>query len=264
MLITPMSKSTCALLGAPERVERNDALLVALAPLIASTKKYHEEMAILRPTEEVENRFPMLPDPEGSVSPSVYHLALQILGVPQTLIKFLSSSTQRPCIIWPEENTTNDVWISQDTQYLRFVLNHHRAQVFGPKHHVAARIVFVHVGKMKDLHTMPRIARLRAAPLDLQFLTYGTHPSVPARHWGIHGFNISGMYPMSPLLRGYSNVCPIGGILTFTPNAFMTNLDSVDRLIERVASHEHWACYVTPVVLGAAVRRAKELGNPAL
>jgi len=258
-----MSKSAFALLGVPERVEKKDALLVALAPLVVSTKKYQEEMAILRPTEEVENRLPTLPDSEGSVSPSVYHLARQILGVPKSLVIFLSNNP-RPCVIWPQENTTNDAWISQDTQYLRFVLNHHRAQAFSPKDHIAARIVFVHVGKMKDLHTMPRIARLRAAPLDLQFLTYGTHPSVPARHWGIHGFNISGMYPMSPLLRGYSNVCSIGGILTFTPDALVTSLDSVDRLIERVASHEHWACYMTPVVLGAAVQRAKELGNPAL
>jgi len=156
------------------------------------------------------------------------------------------SRNPRPCVIWAEEDTISDGWISQDTQYLRFVLNHHRAQVFSPKEHVAARIVFVHVGKMKDIHTMPRIARLRAAPLYLQFLTYGTHPSIPARHWGIHGFNI------------------LGGILTFTPNALVTGPDSVDELIERVASHQHWACYVTPLVFGAAVQRAKELENPAL
>jgi len=210
MLITPMNKSAFALLGAPGFVEKKDALLVALAPLTVSTKKYQEEATILRPTEDVENRFPTPPDPEGSVFPSVYHLARQILGVPKSLVVFLSNSP-RLCVIWPQENTTNDAWISQDTQYLRFVLDHHRAQVFSPKDHVAARIVFVHVGKMKDLHTMPRIARLRGAPLDLQFLTYGTHPSVPARHWGINGFNISGMYPTSPLLRGYSNVCPQGG-----------------------------------------------------
>jgi hypothetical protein len=264
MLITPMSKSAFALLGVPERVEKKDALLVALAPLVVSTKKYQEDMAILKPTEEIENRFSTLPDPEGSVSPSVYHLARQILGVPKTLVAFLSSSNPRPCIIWPQENTVNDAWISQDTQYLRLVLNHHRAQVFSPKEHVAARIVFVHVGKMKDLHTMPRIVRLRGAPLDLQFLTYGAHPSVLARHWGIHGFNISGMHPMSPSLGGRSHVCPTGGILTFTPNALVTSPDGVDRLIERVAIHEHWACYVTPVVLGAAVQQAKESGNPAL
>ena len=210
MLIIPMNKSAFALLGAPGFVEKKDALLVVLAPLTVAAKKYQEEAAILRPTEEVENRFPTPPDPEGSVFPSVYHLARQILGVPKSLVVFLSNSP-RPCVIWPQENTANDAWISQDTQYLRFVLDHHRAQVFSPKDHVAARIVFVHVGKMKDLHTMPRIARLRGAPLDLQFLTYGTHPSVPARHWGIHGFNISGMYPISPLLPGYSNVRPQGG-----------------------------------------------------
>lgn len=192
MFITPMNKSAFGLLGVPERVEKKDTLLVALAPLIVSTKKYQEEIAILRPTEEVESRFAVLPDLEGPVSPSVYHLARQVLGIPETLVKFLSSNS-RPCIIWPQENTTNDVWISQDTQYLRFVLNHHRAQVFSPKDHVAARIVFVHVGKMKDIHAMPRIARLRGTPLYLQFLTYGTHPSVPAQHWGIRGFNVSGM-----------------------------------------------------------------------
>jgi len=52
--------------------------------------------------------------------------------------------------------------------------------------------------------------------------------------------------------------------MTFTANALLNDLDGVDRLIERVASHEHWACYVTPAVLGAAVRWAKELEYPAL
>ena len=60
------------------------------------------------------------------------------------------------------------------------------------------------------------------------------------------------------------NVYLTGGILAFTPNALVKGPDSVDGLIERVANHEHWACYVTPIVLGAAVQRAKELGNPAL
>lgn len=69
---------------------------------------------------------------------------------------------------------------------------------------------------------------------------------------------------MPPSLPGYSHVCIIGGILTFTPDALISSLDGVDQLIERVANHEHWACYVTPVVLGAAVQRARELDNPAL
>jgi hypothetical protein len=187
-----MSKSAFALLGVSDRVEADDTLLVALAPLVASTKKYQEEIAILKTTEEAETRFPVLPNPQGSVSPSAYDLARQILRLPKSLVTFLSSNP-RPCVIWPQEDTVSDGWISQDTQYLRLVLDHHRAQVFSPKEHVAARIVFVHVGKMKDIHTMSRIARLRFAPLDLQFLTYGTHPSIPVRHWGIHGFNISGM-----------------------------------------------------------------------
>lgn len=201
MFVTPMSNPALALLGAPENMENKNALLVALAPLTVQAKKYQEEMTTLEPSEEVKTQFPTLPDPEDSLSPSAYHLARHILRVPKSLVTFLSSNP-RPCIIWPQENTTNDVWISQDTQYLRFVLNHHRAKVFSPKDHVAARIVFVHVGRMKDIHTMPRIARMRGTHLDLQFLTYGTHPSIPVRQWGVRGFNVSGVYPMFPLLRG--------------------------------------------------------------
>ena len=189
-----MSRLAFGLLGTPEHMENKNALLVVLAPLAVPTKKYQEEMHIFKLGEEVENRFPTLPDPEDSVSLSAYHLARHILRVPKTLTAFLGSNP-RQCIIWPEEKTTNDSWISQDTQYLRFVLDHHRAQVFGPKEHVAARIVFVHVGRVKDLHNMPRIARMRGTPLDLQFLTYGVHPSVPTRQWGIRGFNISGIVP---------------------------------------------------------------------
>jgi len=262
MFITPISRLALASLGAPEHMEKKDSLLVALAPLTVPTKKYHEEMCILKPREEVKTRFPILPDLEDSVSLSAYHLARHILGVPKSLITFLSSNP-RLCVIWPLENTTNDAWVSQDTQYLRFVLNHHRAKVFGPSERVAARIVFVHVGRMKDIHSMPRIARMRGTPLDLQFLTYGTHPSVPAREWGIRGFNISGMCTISTVTC-LSERSPTGGILTFTPNAIATDLEGVDRLIERVSSHEHWACYVTPTVLGAAVQRAKESGGPAL
>ena len=195
MFIVPISKPALTLLGAPEHMEKKNSLLVALAPLTVPTKKYHEEIGVLKPCEEVITRFTTLPDLEDSASLSAYHLARHILGVPKSLVTFLSSTPPRLCVIWPLENTTNDTWISQDAQYLRFVLNHHRAKVFSPVERVAARIVFVHVGRMKDIHTMPRIARMRGTPLDLQFLTYGTHPSVPAREWGIRGFNISGMYP---------------------------------------------------------------------
>ena len=261
MFITPTSKPALALLGAPEHMEKKDCLLVALAPLTVPTKKYHEEIGTLELREEANTRFHALPDLEDSVSLSAYHLARHILGVPKSLVAFLSSGP-RLCVIWPTENTTNDAWIFQDTQYLRFVLDHHRAKVFGPSERVAARIVFVHVGRMKDVHNMPRVARMRGAPLDLQFLTYGAHPSVPTREWGIRGFNLSGMYP-SLILRIYLNACPTGGILTFTPNMIATDLDGVDRLIERISNHEHWACYITPTVLGAAVQWAKESGNPA-
>lgn len=263
MFITPMSKPVLALLGASDYRENKDALLVALAPLAVPTKKYQEEMTVFRPSEEVENRVPALPDPEDALTLSAYHLARHILRVPKPLVTFLSS-TPRQCVIWPLKNKTKDAWISDDTKYLRFILDHHRARIFSPKEHVAARIVFVHVGRMKDIHTMPRIARLRGAPLDLQFLTYGTHPTVPEREWGIRGFNKSGMFLMSPLIGGHPDARHTGGILTFTPSALSNDPDGADRLIERVASHEHWACYVTPVVLGAAVRRAKEMGNPAL
>jgi hypothetical protein len=207
MFVTAMSKQACALLGAPDHAETKTALLVALAPFTVSKKKYQEEMGILKPREEVKTRFPALTDPEDFVSPSAYHLARHILKVPKSLITFLSSSP-RQCIIWPQENTTTDVWVSQDTQYLRFVLNHHRARVFSPKEHVAARIFFVHVGRMKDMHNMPRIARMRNSPLDLQFLTYGAHPSVPAGQWGIHGFNVSGTYTVFPLLRDLLTLAP--------------------------------------------------------
>ena len=262
MFVTPISKLASGLLGPPEHMENKNSLLVALAPLTVPTKKYREEMRVLQPSEEMETRFPIPSDPEDSASLSTYHLARHILRVPKSLTAFLSNNP-RPCIIWPQEKTTNDAWISQDTQYLRFILDHHRAKVFGPKEHVAARIVFVHVGRIKDMHNMPRIARLRGSPLDLQFLTYGVHPSVPPQQWGIRGFNISGM-DLTIFSPVYLSAPPTGGILTFTPNALITELEGVDRLIERVANHEHWACYVTPIVLGAAVQWAKESGNPAL
>lgn len=191
MFIAPMNKLSFALLGASECTENENTLLVALALLTMPTKKYQEEMAVFKPSENAKMRFPTLPDPEDTVPLSPYHLARHVLGVPKHLVTFLST-TPRQCIIWPQQSKTPDVWISEDTKYLRFVLDRHRAQVFGPKEHVAARIVFVHVGRIKDIHTMPRIARLRGAPLDLQFLSYGTHPTVLPREWGIRGFNKSG------------------------------------------------------------------------
>lgn len=204
MFIAPMSKLAFDLLGTSEHTENKDALLVALALFTVPTKKYQEEMAIFKPSETAKTQLPTLPDPEESVPLSPYHLARHILKVPKHLVAFLSS-TSRQCIIWPQQNKTHDVWISEDTKYLRFVLNHHRAQVFGPKEHVPARIVFVHVGRMKDIHTMPRITRWRGTPLDLQFLTYGTHPTVPEREWGIHGFNKSGRCSVFSLVRGHSD-----------------------------------------------------------
>ena len=206
MFVTPMSKRAFGLLGASEHMENKNALLVALVLLTIPTKKYQEEMAIFKPSENPKTRLSTLPDPEDTVPLSPYHLARHILRVPKHLVTFLSS-TARQCIIWPQQGKTHDVWISEDTKYLRFVLDRHRAHVFGPKDHVAARIVFVHVGRMKDIHNMPRIARLRGAPLDLQFLTYGTHPTVAEREWGIRGFNKSGRCPAFPMARGLSDAC---------------------------------------------------------
>jgi hypothetical protein len=192
MIVAPMSKPAFALLGTPKHMESKDALLVALALLTIPTKKDQEEMAIFKPSEEVKIRLPAPPDPEDNVTLSAYHLARHVLGVSKHLVAFLSS-TPRSCVIWPQQSKASDVWISEDIKYLRFILDRHRAHVYNPKDRVAPRIVFVHVGRMKDIHTMPRIARFRTAPLDLQFLTYGTHPTVPTREWGIHGFNKSGV-----------------------------------------------------------------------
>lgn len=263
MFIAPMSKPAFDFLCPSGYAENKNALLVALALLTVPTKKCQEEIATFKLGEKGKTRLPTLPDP--AVPLSSYHLARHILKVPEDLDIFLSK-IPRQCVIWFQESKTPDVWISEDTKYLQLVLHHHRAHVFDPKlkHSVAPRIVFVHVGRMKDMHTMPRIARLRGAPLDLQFLTYGTHPTIPVREWGIHGFNKSGGWPTFSLALGHSNTILTGGILTFTANVLLHDLDGVDRLIERVANHEHWACYVTPAVLGAAVQWAKELEYPAL
>jgi hypothetical protein len=265
MLITPMSKMAFSLLGASGHTENKKGLLVTLVLLTLSTKKYQDEVDNFRLGEQAKTRLLTVPNPEDILPLSPYHLARHILKVPEDLVDFLKKSP-RQCIIWPElsKSKTHDVWISEDTKFLQFVLKHNRALVSSPKGHIAARIVFVHVGRMKDMHTMPRIARLRGAPLDLQFLTYGTHPTVPSREWGIHGFNKSGRCPAFSLVLGRSDACLTGGIVTFTTNALLSDLEGVDRLIERVASHEHWACYVTPTVLGAAVRWARELEYPTL
>ncbi|KAJ7250685.1 hypothetical protein C8J57DRAFT_1354528 [Mycena rebaudengoi] len=122
----------------------------------------------------------------------------------------------------------------KDTKYLLRVLQRSPAGVVGPGN-VSAEVVFVHVGAMQSLHHMPALAHRRRRP-EVLFCTYGTDINVPKNRWGCH------------------ELYPIGGVVTFTPEALFNNPWGVVRVIRNLHAHPLWLAYLIPQVLGMAIR----------
>ena len=141
-----------------------------------------------------------------------YHRALSILGLPKWLYDDMLQSTY---CIWNKDGDGSPGEPGFETRALIRILDERRAKNVGFKSDVS--FVFVHVGAIKTLYLLPALMERRMKRLDIQFMTYGTHHTIPPSRWGLRpiypvGENIVAMDPHRFYHRRRQ-----GGLLPYRP-----------------------------------------------
>jgi hypothetical protein len=109
-----------------------------------------------------------------------YHRDLSVLGFPKWLYNGITES--KYCI-WNKDGDGSPSEPGFETRALVHILDERRATNVGLKADVS--FVFVHVGAIKTLFLLPALMERRMKRLDIQFVTYGTHHTIPPARWGI-------------------------------------------------------------------------------
>jgi hypothetical protein len=109
-----------------------------------------------------------------------YHRALSILGLPKWLYDEMSKA--KYCI-WNKDGDGTPSEPGFETRALIHVLKKRGAEDVGIKADVS--FVFVHVGAIKTLCLLPALMERRMKRLDIRFVTYGTHHTIPPARWGV-------------------------------------------------------------------------------
>lgn len=119
--------------------------------------------------------------------------AAAFIEFPKDLRAFMSQPNRSYCV-WctPGDGTTaKPGW---ETNQLLKILNSCEAKNVG--HKADVRVVFVHVAALHTLHKLPALAERRSKRPDLHFYTYGTHPCIPRKQWGVYE-----IYPLGKMTR---------------------------------------------------------------
>jgi hypothetical protein len=119
----------------------------------------------------------------------LYHRDLSVLGFPRWLYKEVTES--KYCI-WNKDGDGPPGEQGFETRALIHVLDERRATNVGLKADVS--FVFVHVGAIKTLCQLPALMERRMKRLDIQFVTYGTHHTIPPARWGIRHIYPAGKF----------------------------------------------------------------------
>lgn len=165
-----------------------------------------------------------------------YHRAFTILGFPKWLYNDLSDPKLTYCI-WNKDGDGTQAEPGSETVALRHILKERPAKDVGYK--ADAYVVFVHVGALKTLYTLPALMERRMKRPDFQFMTYGTHHTVPPARWGMR------------------LIYPFGGIATISPSVFVECPSAAYKLLDMLEQHPLWDCFVTPGVVALAARQNK-------
>jgi len=109
-----------------------------------------------------------------------YHRAVSILRLPRWLYDEMPKS--KYCI-WNKDGDGTPSEPGFETRALIHVLEKRGAEDVGIKADVS--FVFVHVGAIKTLYLLPALMERRMKRLDIRFVTYGTHHTIPPARWGV-------------------------------------------------------------------------------
>ncbi|KAJ7244130.1 hypothetical protein B0H12DRAFT_1325632 [Mycena haematopus] len=159
-----------------------------------------------------------------------YHVSLRIIQPSKAVREYVY---RHASTVWPSCDSNNN-GLDQDTIHLLRVLKKSRFGVVAPTD-TSADVVFIHVGALKNVPDLPHLAQRRLRP-EVRFCLYGTHETVP------------------PSLWGFQEIYLLGGVVTFTPEALVNDAWSVLKTIRLIHAHPLWDCYLTPQVVGMAVK----------
>jgi hypothetical protein len=174
-------------------MRQDTGLLVALLPLKLKTSRYRVLQWRKPLPQSGDNDAVSLPD-RIIKSDAPYANALGILRFPQWLHDFIPN---REYCVWfaPEDGTHEkngtEIKGKTETKALITILERNNAKNVG--YRAATRIVFVHVGALKTLYRLEAFCERRFKRPELQFIAYGSHPTVPRHRWGIREIYVLGV-----------------------------------------------------------------------
>ncbi|KAJ4500309.1 hypothetical protein C8R41DRAFT_481264 [Lentinula lateritia] len=174
--------------------------------------------------------------------------AVRMLELPELLHSYLVSGGERPFALWPPVDS--EVFgLSPvpkiEREMLSTLLNEYPATVnqgtMGTEWDSSLRVIFAHVNSLvpglgrRDIRDIPGLSEYRMMN-DVRFFVYGSSDIVNPRFSDI-----------------IEEIWHIGGIVTFTPNALLSDPLGVHERILQIEEHDFWTCYILPAVIGMAV-----------
>lgn len=175
-------------------------------------------------------------------------LAIQMLGFPHKLYEFFHDTVKdRTFSIWWK--TPNDSESSAlETSMLKDILETTYGRHVGYEKN--ARVMFVHVSSLETIHMIPKLVNRRQGyPRSVQFYTYGTSEVIPKVFWGIQEIYPCGMMGFY-LTYSITKFSFPGGVVTFTPRAFLKNPLQVMDVLKKIHKHPLWISYILPQAVG--------------
>ncbi|KAJ3804535.1 hypothetical protein F5876DRAFT_70552, partial [Lentinula aff. lateritia] len=188
---------------------------------------------------------------EGLLSPKLTTKhAARMLELPELLHSYLVSGGERPFALWPPVDS--EVFglspVSEiEREMLSTLLHEYPATVnqgtVGTEWDSSLRVIFAHVNSLVpslgqiDIRDIPGLSEYRMMN-DVRFFVYGSSDIVNPR--------------FSDIMEEIWHI-GLGGIVTLTPNALLSDPLGVHERILQIEEHDLWACYISPAVIGMAV-----------
>ncbi|KAJ3981477.1 hypothetical protein F5890DRAFT_1556784 [Lentinula detonsa] len=183
----------------------------------------------------------------GGLKPMMKH-AVRILELSELLHSYLMSGGERPFALWPPADS-DAFCVSPipriEMESLLALLSEYPATInrgtVGTKEDLSLRVIFVHVNSLGpgprygNIRDMPGLSEYRIIN-DVRFIAYGSSDVVNPRFPNI-----------------MEEIWHIGGIVTFTANALLSDPLGISARIYQIEEHEFWMCHMLPAVIGMTV-----------
>jgi hypothetical protein len=191
--------SLCRRFKVPTEVQVAGSLVAILLPLASSptqrSRGWRKPASMYLPAEI--HMEPMIADKtrwERSIrTKPVYQHAIRMLQFPSWLHEYMSAGEHsRAFCVWWETGDVKKKKAAMETMFLYSIMEQCRA-----KHSSSSssdiRVVFVHVGALKNIHKFPSFVEKCSKANHIQFYTFGTHECIPPEEWGVREIYPCGM-----------------------------------------------------------------------